>query len=288
MNFPLRFSGQAILAVTLSCGVSFANVAHANLRAPLLVRAPPSSTPLKSEGRFTVLGEVLQFDCSEHECLVEAHYRIRSADAVSARMTFVMPSNALAEKATAHLGGQALAFRATPLTDAQRAGLRRTEAEAGFGEWVGRDTSASEKFELQLAQGEFDVPFESGENDVSIRYVQPLGMQEHDHGYFKKGRFLKTFRYELWPLNEWVLDGHFTIELRVTAPRLPPGYFQRTLGTVASISCGPPERGLPESIGVAQRGDRMAYEVTLGPKFPSHLFCSIGDEDLLPRGQGSR
>ncbi len=282
MGFSPPRRGPAVSTVVLGLCLGFAGVVHANLRAPAVVRAQPSSAPSKPEGQFTVLGETLRFECSEHQCLVEARYRIRSARAASAVLSFVLPSNALAATASARLGEQALEFRESPLTQAQRAGLRRTEDAAGFSEWVAQDPSRRESFELQLAQGEFEVPFEPGENLVAVRYVQPLGSQERDYGYFKAGRFLKTFRYELWPLKEWALDAHFALDVRVTAPRRAPGYFQRKLGTVASIACGPGADALRRPVEVVQEGDRMVYAATLGPEFPGHLFCSIGDEDILP------
>ena len=128
-------------------------------------------------------------------------------------------------------------------------------------------------------QARFSAAVAIGVNLLAVSYRQPLGQYQRDHGYFKKGRVLDFFRYEIWPLTEWRRARDFQVQGEIVIARPPPSWWQRTFHHVRAIGCRgvePPARHV-----LLQRGDRLCYDFQLSEPLPKRLWCFIGDDDLV-------
>jgi hypothetical protein len=222
-------------------------VAVANLRAPGRVEAAPSGALAKPPAALAVKGERLTVRCELEACEVEARYAIDAEQALETALEFVMP------------GAPA---RTAPVTATVNGKPRPAAVDPGG------------------SQARFSAPLVAGANEVLVRYRQPLAADEHDYGYFKKGRWVHRFRYEVWPLKGWKLAPGFELALEVSLDRPPPGFFQRHFGTLRSLGCAD-EAGKKLPATPVQEGERLVLRVAFGPKLPDRLVCEMGDEDLL-------
>jgi hypothetical protein len=233
--------------------------ARSNLRAPQILWQPPSGALQGHAAGLTVLGEALRFDCREDRCDVEAVYRIQAERPAEVSLEFILPVSASVQ---VRVGADEVAAQTEP-------------AEPWPPEATPRPPGLyAEK--LALYRARFQGRFGAGANRVEVRYVQPLGRHEKDYGYFKKGRWLQFFAYELWPLKEWALSEDFALELSVSMPREASSGEWR-LRKARSIECS------LSGASVARQGERLVYTARLGRTFPDRLMCYLGDEDLLPR-----
>ena len=246
--------------------------ARANLRAPGYVPHSPSSALYAPAGGLTVTGEELTFEC-DGRCAVTAAYAVTAARAGRLAFEFILP---VKEQVAVRVGPAGEAVKVGP---AEPLGAREAKAMRAALARAHRDDRVA------LYRARFEATLAAGANRVVVTYVQPLGAYERDYGYFKKGRWVHTFQYEVWPLKEWTLAPGFTARLTVTMPRPAPGWWKRTFGTVRSIAC----RALKEDsstplVGarLTQRQGTLEYRVDLAAAtLPDRLVCNLGDEDLI-------
>ena len=246
------------------------SVARANLRAPRIEARPPSSAlhPLGPVPEVVVLGETLAFHCGATACDVEARYRITATQAATAKLAFVLPS---ASPIRVQVGAAPVLVEVEGASPVALRDIRLAALDGG----------SSERQPLPIFEARFEVPFIVGENTIAVTYQQPLGRSEHDYGYFKKGRFVQFFRYELWPICEWKHAPGFRVDVATSIHRPAPSWWKRTFSKVQTASC----RG-DAPIGpakVQQRGDDLQVSFELAEPLPRRLWCEIGDDDLVPK-----
>jgi hypothetical protein len=247
-------------------------LAAANLRAPGSVPHSPSSALYAPAGGLTVTGEELAFDCSER-CAVTAAYAVTAAKEGRLAFEFILP---VKEQVAVRVGPASAAVKvgpAEPLGEREAKGLAAAGARSFRGDRV------------PLYRARFEATLAAGANRIVVTYSQPLGAYERDYGYFKKGRWVQAFQYEVWPLKEWTLAPGFTAKVTVTMPRPAPGWWKRTFGQVRSIACHGMTGDKGASLAGArltQKGRTLEYRVDLGAAaLPDRLACSMGDEDLI-------
>jgi hypothetical protein len=252
-----------------ACAIALAaTTARANIRAPIVEPQSPSSAahPVTPPGDLLmVLGESLSFRCDETSCDVEARYRIRAKEAVNTELAFVLPQ---ASPVAVHVGTQIATVDVTGAPDPA------PEDDVQF------ESLALGKHHLATAQARFPAAFAAGENVVSVSYKQPLGRREYGHGYFRRGRFVDYFRYELWPLAEWKHAAGFRIDGEVVIQRPRPSLWRRLFSTPRSVGC----RGTDplNHIALEQRGRELHLVFQIPDPIPRRLWCEIGDDDLVP------
>jgi hypothetical protein len=218
--------------------------AAANLRAPRVTPLAPSSA-LQAQG-LSVQYEDLTFTYDDH-CQVSAIYTVTAAATVSAAMSFVLP---VREPVTVRVGQDLLEMGPTgPLCEREHQPYH-PDSDRGF-----HGDAARPQFEAC-----FTAALHSGDNTIIVQYVQPFAQHEQDCCYFKKGRFVSLFQYELWPPRQWALISAFNLRVTVSVPRQKPGFFRRHFGKVRSISCrdGAGREKLPGA-RLEQRGARLFY-----------------------------
>lgn len=244
--------------------------AYANLRAPRVEARQPSSAvrPLGEVPDVTVLGETLDFRCDNEACDVEARYRISAAHAVTIKSAFVVPTATPVHVLVGASPALAEVLAAPP--------------EAISNDYVdGQEANSIQRQNLPMLEARFEASFAAGDNTIIVTYRQPLGRYEHDYGYFKKGRFVQSFRYELWPLSEWKHAPGFQVDGTVTIRRPPPSWWKRTFSKVRSLGCGTGK--VSEATKLEQRGDDLRITFQIHDPLPHRLWCEIGDEDLVPK-----
>lgn len=263
-----RLAASLIAHLVAICATP-AGVAFANIRAPKVVQQVPSTAPFPVDASLglVVLGEDLTFTCGAQLCDVEAGYRIRSHDAVSVSLTFVMPLRA------------PLRIRVGSL-DAVGHIVEAPDGVFQDDELVDSSDGRGPLGRLPKYQATFVAPLVVGDNTVTVAYRQPMGQREHGHGYFRKGRFTDFFRYELWPLSEWRHGPGFSISGTVSIRRPPPSWWTRTFSQPRSLACGP-ESGDHTFRDLQQRGDDLYLTFQMTDPLPKRLWCTIGDEDLV-------
>lgn len=121
-----------------------------------------------------------------------------------------------------------------------------------------------------LYQAVTPASFVPGQTRLSFSYRQPLGAHESEYSYFHDGTMIPRLLYVLWPLREWKHAPGFTIALRIEMDRNPPGWWKRTFGHPADISCDQLQGHQ------AQVGQQLVYTATLTDDFPDYLRCSVG------------
>jgi hypothetical protein len=260
------------LFVAITAALAAPGLAAANLRAPGSVPHAPSSALYAPAGGLTVTGEELSFDCGDTRCAVTAAYAVSAAKADRLAFEFILP---VKEQVAVRVGPAGAAVKVGP---AEPLNERETKALAAAARSFRNDRAS-------LFRARFEATLAAGANRIVITYNQPLGAHERDYGYFKKGRWVQTFQYEVWPLKEWTLAPGFTAKLTVAMPRPAPSWWKRTFGTVRSIAChgatGEKSAPLPGA-RLTQRGKTLEYRVDLGAAaLPDRLGCSLGDEDLI-------
>jgi hypothetical protein len=249
------------------------SLAAANLRAPGYVpHAPSSALYAPPAGGLTVTGEELTLDCKER-CAVTATYAVTAAKEGRLAFEFILP---VKEQVAVRVGPTGTAVKvgpAEPLSEREAKAMREAR------------TGAVRNDRVHLYRARFEATLAAGATRIVVTYSQPLGAYERDHGYFKKGRWVQTFQYEVWPLKEWTLAPGFTAKLTVTMPRPAPSWWKRTFGKVRSIACRglTPAQWSPLPGGrLTQRGATLEYRADLGARsLPDQLVCSMGDEDLI-------
>ena len=260
-----RYLGALLAVPSLLVAVP---AALANLRAPVVIPDAPS-TALSAPGPGLVVShETLTFHCKTDTCAVEATYRVQADAPVSTRLEFILPgSQEVLAGDGAHVEAAAVQ-PAKPLTpaEAEQMGTLRDGAP-------------------ELHKAMFPYDFQPGENQVVVRYTQLLGATEMDYGYFKtEGRFLREFRYEIWPLKQWKRSKDFAVDLAVTIDREEPSWWTRLFGDVETIRCLSEPAGGVIPGALTQKGGQLWFEARLTTDLPDRVRCHIGDEDLMPGG----
>jgi hypothetical protein len=246
---------------------------YGNMRKPFYLSALPSSA-IQIPPEVTVLGERLRFTCDPIEalesrdvdrlqndpslsgrCHIRAEYRIQSDRALLARFELLLPSDAMVEITA----GEKRRIRPQP---------ERTPRKYTGWSPQGYDYSES----APVFNAEFEGGLLAGENLISVEYDQLLSAGEEDFGYFRTGRFIRSFTYFLWPLKEWTLDPDFQLEIEVIYPE--PGFLAGLFGSKHQRPvCGDLK---PES-GAGFKSDRRV-SFRFGRDFPDMFYCSF-DED---------
>jgi hypothetical protein len=252
---------RAGAAAALVIALASSNAA-ANLRAPRAEVALPSSVvnTVDPAPHLRVVHEDLTFRCHDRSCQVTATYSIDADSNVTTELVFVLPVEA---PVTAAVGPGTVAARVTRLN-----GL-----PAGFAEHldVRHEYDVPPATPLPpLYQAAARASFAPGRNQISFSYQQRLGAVELDHSYFHEGTMVPRLFYVLWPLREWTRAPGFTIALTIEMDREPPGWWKRTFGNPAKVSC----HGFEGQ--QAQVGPRLVYTATLSDDFPDYLRCSVG------------
>jgi hypothetical protein len=264
-----RPSIERLVAIAIAAAVLLApaGIARANMRAPIVEAKPPSSAlaPTDRTTDVLVLGETLSFHCEAAACAVEARYRVRADAPIVLELAFIIPS---ATPVAVQVGGAG-----TPVTVsvAPPEALPRKEVD-----------HLEDKVDVRrfpVLQAKFAASLIAGENSIVVTYRQPLGRMELDHGYFKKGRFVEFFRYEVWPLSEWKHAPGFFVAGDVTIRRPPPSWWKRTFSNPRSLGCRGP--GPIAGSTLEQRGDDLRLAFRLGDPLPKRLWCEIGEQDLI-------
>ena len=248
--------------ICILLGLILTTLAQANMRAPVSTREPPGSVLTGSNG-LTVLHENLRVECND-ACVVVAMYSVAAASDGDYQFTFVTPDPAQL----------AVKVNQTPVDVAH--GPLAVDQARRIGEINARARARPP------AQARFETALRAGHNEIQVSYRQAHGLQEHGHSYFSKGRFVRHFRYELWPLKEWARAPDFTLDLVVLLPSEPPGYFARRSGRYPVIVCGADENSTLPQARTIRSDTQLEYHVRFS-EFPDHLFCRIGDADLLGR-----
>lgn len=264
-----------------------APAALANLRAPQVIPASPSSALGGGAPGVRVLGEALRFDCGApeaHECTVEARYRVEAAAAVELALDFVLPVDQPVS-ATVAAGDQAKP-QAVQVERTRWLSYDEAEAERRKGTPPSRLHIAGRSDQPPLYQARFTASLAAGAGTITVRYRQPLEQRERGHGYGRKGRFVDGFQYELWPITGWELAPDFRLVTTITQRRAPPNWWKRTFGKVRSAACagrGGATDGGAKLPGTTAQGDgELVYTLTLDRRLPDVLECGLGDADLVP------
>ncbi len=241
--------------------------AAANLRAPRRVPEAPSTALAASATGLVVERERLTFLCGTEACAVTAEYDVSAAAPERVRLEMVLPGPGAVTARTNGEEGTVQVVPAEPLKAEELRGL----PEAG-------------PDEPALHRAAFEAPLRAGSNTVAVGYVQPLGGEEVGHSSVRSGRFVQRFRYELWPLREWMRKDGFRIRLAIGVERPAPSLWQRWFGHPRSVACLTNDPAAPTVEGrLEQKGDRLWLEAELGPSFPDRITCYVGDDDLMPR-----
>lgn len=269
----------------------------ANLRAPWQIQPFPafSLMPGGPVPGLTVLGETLEFQCDSlyqedpdpekllaSSCRVKAAYRISSRGRAQAGLDFIGPS---AQGMTVLVNGKPSVSEVTkiPMT---------REAAARYGAYpVCRHCAGDEP---TLYSAKFKASFETGENIVTVAYLQPLASNEISYGYFQSSKWAQGFDYELWPLKEWTLAPDFKLTVSISSPK--PGLLGRLFKDPNPWKCSGVSLGrrppLPLSANAPGPGidpghlketelplqfssDAWQGTLTFGSAFPDRLACSM-------------
>ena len=258
-------AGAVVLALATGDGA-----ARADTRSPIVEPKPASSAarPLVPAGDLlSVLGESLTFRCAESGCDVEARYRIHARAPLTTELAFLVPQ---AVPLTVRVGN------ATAVVD-----VGASTAEPVNDDEIRSETAILESQHLAAVQARFSAAFTAGETVVSVTYRQPLGRREYGQGYFRRGRFVEFFRYELWPLWEWKHASGFRVDGEVVIQRQPPSLWQRLFSWQRSAGCRSAAQPLSNAY-LEQRGTELHLAFQIPDPIPRHLWCEIGDEDLVP------
>jgi hypothetical protein len=247
--------------------------ARANIRAPILEPQPASSTAhlLAPPGDLLlILGENLTFRCGSVACDVEARYRIKARDAIITQLAFVLPQ---AVPLSVRVGTPSATVDA-PVS------LAASAQEPVAEEEIRPEATILANRNLVAVQARFTAAFVPGDNVVIVRYMQPLGRRESGRGYFRHGRFVDFFRYELWPLAEWKHAPGFHIDGEVVIARSKPSLWSRLFLLLRSVGCRAPE-ALSHAF-LEQRDNELHLVFQIFDPIPRRLWCEIGDDDLVP------
>jgi hypothetical protein len=258
--------GRAVVAAAVLVALA-APRAEGNLRAPRVIPGSPSSALVAPAESLTVDRELLRFLCGADSCLVTAQYEVTAAAATKVHLEFILPVQSPVTATTNAAGETVQVVPAAP--------LRAEEARALTPALPGAPP---------LFRAAFQSALREGQNTVTVSYSQPLGAEEADFGYGKKGRMVQQLRYELWPLREWKRSPGFRVKLAVAIDRPSPGWWKRLFGKPRSLTCLSSDVTAPVPAGRReQREGKLWYEAELGPTVPDRITCYIGDEDLMPR-----
>ena len=274
MRTPTRRTGRsAALPLAALALIAAGATARANIRAPILEPQPPSSAarPLAPAGDLLLItGETLTFRCGDEACDVEALYRIKARQAITTELAFVLPQ---AAPLSVRVGTQSATVDAS-------VDVATSEPEPVAEDEIRPETTILAHRHLVAVQARFTAAFVPGDNVISVSYMQPLGRREYGHGYFRRGRFVDFFRYELWPLWEWKHAPGFRIDVEVVISRPVPSWWSRLFSTLRSVGCRGAEA--PSRATLEQRGNELHLVFQIPDPIPRRLWCEIGDDDLVP------
>jgi hypothetical protein len=243
----------------------------ANMRAPFQ-EAHPASFAIDANGVTnppTVLGEDLRFRCGPTACEVAATYRIHLEAPRLIQTSFILPAQ---ETITVRHGGKAFSVAAKPAPE-----IPWPEHPL----WNHPDTP--------LHKATFEVELGAGENTISIEYVQPLGVQERGYSYFRDGKRVRVWSYELWPLAEWRRAPGMVIRVSADVPRKPPSRWKRWFDNHDEMECrfvaekGGERRSRVLHETAKQVADRYVREIVISaePVLSERMLCEWGSADLL-------
>ena len=242
--------------------------ARANLRAPRVVPALPSTAARTVSTALEVQHESLMFRCGPDECAVRAVYAVHASAAERVQLRFVLP---VAARVTARFGSAS-----GTLTLVEKPALSTDLPGNVQLDFFGKP--APPAYEATVVG---DVA--AGESELSFEYQQPLGARETNYGYFRgEGDMVQSFEYGLWPLREWKRAQGFALDFTATLQRPAPSLWQRWFGSVREIACSfgdypRPPPALP--VRRTQRGDELWLQASVPlPSIPATVRCRIGDD----------
>lgn len=264
----IQFSAMLpmLLALTL-----FASRGSANLRAPYEL-PKPASFALMREGSSDdplVIGEDLRFYCQPNACRVTATYRIHVQAARRISTALILPAQ------------KSVTVRHVDTVFTVAAVLAPEIPWPEHPYWG--------ELPPALYRAAFDVELVPGENQLMVEYVQPLGVQERGHSYFRDGTRVKLLTYELWPLGEWKRKSGMQIRIVVDVPRRPPSRWKRWFDSYEDTTCRlVPEKGGTVSSPILSHATRQVggrYQrqlvVSAEPIVSEKLLCEWGRVDAI-------
>lgn len=238
----------------------------ANMRAPRVI-AQGSSSALYPHPTITALSETLALQCTLTACNVTATYWVTSDKQHDAHLTFVMPD---AVPISAHVN------QLSVNAQVQAFGPSRIEEQKMLAEIAKANYSSAQ---TSLHQAQFIAPLRAGTNQIEVRYEQKLYAIESDYGYFRKGRFDYTLRYEVWPLKEWVLAPNFALTFTAAfTPSETPGPWAEYFAPVQTMRCMAVQS--KENISDLPGNPHHSSAVFNAQTLPQRLLCVIADQDL--------
>ena len=138
-----------------------------------------------------------------------------------------------------------------------------------------------------LFQAVFEARIVAGVNRIEVKYEQPLGLDETQHGYFTSSEFAFTFGYELWPLEEWRRSDTFALSTSISVPR-ERSWLDLIREPDPRVTCVGASRDRRErtSLDLRRRlGDESDTYTIEQRDFPDTLQCSIESDAATAAGR---
>lgn len=279
----------ARLMLLVWLGVALGAPALANLRAPIIDQRKASTVLTHSSQGLVVEDEQLFLRLGKpysgnprdlpHEprlAEIEAIYHIHSAGSVEALFEFVMAATP---------GKVEVIINASPAADAQ---VTQIEERIESGPYQGQMLPPA------AAKVSFSGALRAGANEIRVRYSQPQGRDEIDHGYFKTSKWASTVAYELWPLHEWQLAPDFRMQVEVSAEDDTSALRRLLFGSRYSMELRALQKPAPAAQtqsedagwftrdgqplatnGYLHEAGRLIQRYTLGPDFPPRIVAVV-------------
>ena len=235
----------------------FANIRRSRMR-PV-----PEGQHLKSASQgLIVQSEDLRVNCDQDLCKFEVTYRLLNPakDIVKIDTTFVAPIEGKINLTC-------------PGVEATESDLKSPGLPV-----EGRKHTSDDDVIPVLSEAAVACDIPSGESVIGIRYQQLAGLDEEGVGYFSSSWFRRDFLYELAPLKEWQLAKDFMLNLQLTIPDQPIGFFRSMLLMAPVVLCTGDEKNI-EPKKSQTKDDLVTISYLWGINFPTRLRCEYQIDD---------
>lgn len=242
-----------ILILILTAVLVLTGVSSANMRAPMHRDMPPTSGLLAAGKGLSVISEELSFDCIDDGCMVSALYKIKVKEKGSFKMSFIghtrppviasvndNDSEVSVKEIASDSKNGTLLFAKPFEYEIQRhwdEGTCNGKPDLSAGEGWEKylrcllfDNSLhmdfndpSSMYPWALYSHEFNADMAEGENTVHVIYFQLYSRGEPLHT--RRNNPFRFISYELWPLQEWILEPGFRINVNINLKTKGYGLF---------------------------------------------------------------